>query len=83
MPRTPSKRHMGLLCYVAKANKTQQGPILAPSGSINWPLGAVGGHVSPNCVLFNLALQTAKLLLPWLESPISHLGTYLFSWIGN
>jgi len=46
--------------------------------------GSCGGHVSPNCVLFNLALQTAKFLLSWLESPISHLGgTYLFSWIGN
>lgn len=46
--------------------------------------GSCGGHVSPNCVLFKLALQTAKLLLSWLESPISHLGgTYLFSWIGN
>lgn len=46
--------------------------------------GSCGGHVSPNCVLFNLALQAAKLLLSWLESPVSHLGgTYLFSWIGN
>lgn len=38
-----NKRHTGLLCYVAKANKTQQGPILTPSGSINQPLGAGGG----------------------------------------
>lgn len=34
---------MGLLCYVAKANKTQQDPVVAPSGSIKPPLGAVGG----------------------------------------
>lgn len=43
VPRTPSKRHTDLLGSVAKTNKTQQGPILAPAGSINQPLGAVGG----------------------------------------
>lgn len=46
--------------------------------------GSCGGHVIPNCVLFNLALQTAKLLLSWLESSVSHLGgAYLFAWIGK
>lgn len=46
--------------------------------------GSCGGHVIPNCVLFNLALQTAKLLPSWLEASVSHLGeAYFFSWIGK
>lgn len=46
--------------------------------------GSCGGHVIPNCVLFNLALQTANLLLSWPESSVSHLGgAYLFSWVGK
>lgn len=53
--RRAKKEEGGGVVNTAKLNTTQRSPERALLGSINPHLGAVGGILGPNFVLFNLA----------------------------